>query len=93
MISPLSCLEVRLLSRGRVAPLEGSPDPEAHWQVIGSIPQGGQRMCFVRAELAGASWTALVQTEALEQEGLNLRVTLAQQSGEHVPPWGWHHYW
>jgi hypothetical protein len=86
-------LEVRLLESGRVAPLEGTPDPEARWQVLGSIPLGGHQMYFVRAELAGASWTALVQTEALEQEDLNLRVTLAQQSGEHVPPWGWHHYW
>jgi hypothetical protein len=87
------CLEVCLLSRGRVATLEGNPDPEARWQVLGSVPQAGERMYFVRAELAGASWTALVQTEALEEEGLNLCVTLAQQSGEHVPPWGWHHYW
>lgn len=92
MIGQIPYLEVRLLARGRVAPLEGTADPEACWQVLGSIPQDGQRMYFVRAELAGASWTALVQTEALEQEGLNLRVTLAQQSGEHIPVWGWHHY-
>lgn len=73
--------------------MEGGPDPEARWQVLGSIPQGGQRMYFVRADLAGASWTALVDTEELEQETLNVRVTLAQQSGERVPRWGWHHYW
>jgi hypothetical protein len=93
MISQTSHLEVRLLASGRVAPLEGTPDPEACWQVLGSIPQSGQRMYFVRAELAGTSWTALVQTEDLEKESLNLRVTLAQQSGEQAPPWGWHHYW
>ena len=93
MINSLSCLEVRLLSRGRVAPLEGIPDPEARWYVLGSFPQGGQLMDFVRAELAGTSWTALVPTEELAKDSLDLRVTLAQQSGEHVPPWGWHHYW
>jgi len=93
MIRQIPHLEVCLLARGRIAPMEGTPDPEARWQVLGSIPQGGQRLYFVRAELAGASWKALVQTEELEQEGLNLRVTLAQQSGEHVPRWGWHHYW
>jgi len=93
MIGQASHLEVRLLAHGRVVPVEGTADPEACWHVLGSVPQAGQRMCFVRAELAGTSWTALVQTEDLEQEGLNLRVTLAQQSGEHVRPWGSHHYW
>jgi hypothetical protein len=37
-------------------------------------------------------WTTLVTTEELEHESLNLRVTLAQQSGERPPHWGWHHY-
>jgi len=92
MISRNPQLEVRLLTRGRVALLEDSPDPEARWQVLGSVPQGGQRMCFVRADVAGGSWTVLVNTEDLEQEALNLRVTMAQQSGEQVPLRGWLHF-
>ena len=92
MTSQTPLLEVRLLSRGRVAPLEGTPDPEARWQVLGSIPQDGHQMCFVRAELAGSSWTALVNTESLQQEALNLRVTLAQQSGAPIPLRGWLHF-
>ncbi len=66
MSSPASQLEVRLLSRGRVAPLEGNPDPDARWLVLGSVSQAGKQMGFVRAELAGASWIALVNTDELE---------------------------
>jgi hypothetical protein len=52
-------LQASQLPNGRLVVPGAAPDPEATWQALGCTPQAG---CFVRAEVAGASWTARVES-------------------------------
>ena len=80
-------LQVRLLPDGHLAPLGLDPDPAATWRVLGCTPYEG---CFVRAEVAGASWTARVQRGLLERHDSEVLVTLARQSDPPQEPLlGW----
>ena len=80
-------LEARLLPDGHLAPLESAPDPDATWQILGCTPHEG---CFVRAELAGASWTTRVARTWLERQHREVVVTLERQSDPHQEPLiGW----
>jgi hypothetical protein len=79
-------LQARLFPNGRLLvhganAVGADPDPEATWQILGCTPQEG---CFVRAEVAGATWTARVQSTWLERPESDELVTLARQSS--VPP-------
>ena len=85
-----SQLSARLLPDGHVVIPGTTPDPVATWQVLGSIQQDGVKMCFVRAELAGVSWTTLIPAAALERPERGVLVTLARQNGpRHEPLRGW----
>lgn len=70
-------LQARLLPNGRVVVRGSDPDPDATWQILGCTPHEG---CFVRAELAGASWTTRIQRACLERQDTDVLVTLAQQT-------------
>jgi len=83
---------VLLLADGRVMMPEGDFLPgagEATWEVLGRVRRGGEAMAFVRAEMAGVTWTALVESPALEADGGEMVVTLARQSEPHPPLSGW----
>ena len=80
-------LQVRLLPNGRVVVHGADPDPEATWQVLGYTPHEG---CFVRAEVAGASWTTRVRSAWLERPDRDGLVTLVRQSSAPQEPLlGW----
>jgi hypothetical protein len=85
-------LQARLLANGRVVvqggdPDGADPDPDATWQILGCTPHEG---CFVRAEVAGASWTTRVRSTWLERQNGNLLATLARQSSAPQEPLlGW----
>jgi hypothetical protein len=83
-------LVVRLLPDGRVAVPGSAPEADAVWQLLGYTHHAGARMGFVRAELAGASWTALVEPAWLERPKREARVTLARQGdAQREPLVGW----
>ena len=80
-------LQARLLPNGRLVVHGAEPDPEASWQILGSTPQEG---CVVRAEVAGASWTARVPSTWLEQRDRDRLVTLKRLSDpQREPLRGW----
>lgn len=80
-------LEARLLPDGHLAPLGSTPDPDATWQILGCTPHEG---CFVRAELAGASWMTRVGRTWLERQHREVVVTLERQSDpSREPLLGW----
>ena len=74
-------LQARLFPNGRLVVHGADPDPEATWQILGCTPQEG---CFIRAEVAGATWTARVRSTWLERPEWDELVTLVRQSS--APP-------
>ena len=85
-------LRVVLLPDGRLAMPETSADPllgEGRWETLGGVRHDGERMTFVRAELANVSWAALVRSDQLEPETGGALVTLRRQSHPHPPLSGW----
>jgi hypothetical protein len=86
-MSNAGSLQARLLPNGRVVVHGSDPDSDATWQILGCTPHEG---CFVRAELAGASWTTRVQSTWLERQDREMLVTLARQSDvPQEPLLGW----
>ena len=82
-----AALEARLLPNGRVVVHGADPDPEATWQLLGCTPQAG---CFVRAEVAGVSWTTRVESAWLERPDRDGLVTVKRQSdSQREPLRGW----
>jgi hypothetical protein len=88
-----SHLRVRLLADGRIGlPVRGGADalPEATWEMLGTVQQGGHRMGFVRAEISGASWVTWVRSDRLDQRDREPLVTLERQTIESSSPLaGW----
>ena len=85
-------MQVFLLPDGRVAIRSADADPVAPgatWENLGSVRQVGQRMAFVRAEIAGESWASLVSGEWLDQDRTSPLVTLTRQTQPHPPLTGW----
>jgi hypothetical protein len=62
MMTQTETLPVLLLPGGRVVPIGGVADPAARWQVLGQTRDGNVPSSFVRAEIAGGCWAALVPT-------------------------------
>ena len=88
--SDATTLDACLRPDGQVALLGSDSDPAAAWQVVGCAPVEGTSMCFVRAELAGASWTTLIRAEGLPHDDTSRRVTVARQAALHQEPLtGW----
>jgi hypothetical protein len=88
----LTQIRVLLLADGRVVTPEGSFVPgagEGTWEVLGQVRRGGEAMAFVRAEMAGVTWAALVENPALEAGDRRPIVTLVRQSEPHPPLSGW----
>jgi hypothetical protein len=88
----LTQIRVLLLADGRVVPPEGSFVPgagEGTWEVLGQVRRGGEAMAFVRAEMAGVTWAALVESPELEAGDRSPIVTLRRQSEPHPPLSGW----
>lgn len=80
-------LEARLLPDGYVALPGADPDPAATWQILGCTPHEG---CFVRADVAGASWVTRIEPARLARPDRDVRVTLERQSDPHREPLlGW----
>lgn len=88
-----SHLRVRLLADGRISiPVRGTAPalPEATWEMLGTIQQGGHRMGFVRAEIGGVSWVTWVRSDWLGQHDREPLVTLERQTIESQSPLaGW----
>ncbi|HEX2282224.1 MAG TPA: hypothetical protein VHG52_10750 [Thermomicrobiales bacterium] len=87
-----SQIRVLLLSEGRVVLPEGGTVPGAHeatWEILGRVRRDGESMAFVRAEMAGETWTALVRSPGLEAVDGSPVVTLTRQSEPHPPLSGW----
>ena len=85
-------IRVVLLADGRVMMPEGGFVPgagEGTWEVLGRVRRGSEAMAFVRAEMAGVTWTALVESPALEAGDRRPIVTLTRQSEPHPPLSGW----
>jgi hypothetical protein len=85
-------IRVLLLADGRVMMPEGDVAPgasEATWEVLGRIRHDGEPMAFVRAEMAGVTWAALVRSPGLEAVDGRPVVTLTRQSEPHPPLSGW----
>ena len=85
-------IRVLLLADGRVATPEGNLLPgvgEGTWEVLGQIRRGSEAMAFVRAEMAGVTWAALVESPELEAGDGRPIVTLRRQSEPHPPLSGW----
>ena len=83
VMSPLReviALEVLLLPRGRVALPGADPDSKATWELLGRTWEADTALGFVRIELAGASWAALVPEERLARNERGVRVTVRRQS-------------
>lgn len=70
-------LVAHLLPDGHLAIPGADPDSDATWRILGCTPHEG---CFVRAEVAGASWTTRVEKAWLERQRRDVLVTLARQS-------------
>jgi hypothetical protein len=82
-----AALEAHLLPDGRVVVHGADPDPEATWQLLGCTPHEG---CFVRAVVAGASWTTRVRSTRLERPDRAMLVTFTRQSDPPPEPLrGW----
>ncbi len=80
-------LVAHLLPNGHVAISGGDPDPEATWQILGCTPHEG---CFIRAEMAGASWVARIQPTWLARQDREVPVTLERQGDPpREPLLGW----
>jgi hypothetical protein len=76
-------LLVALLTGGRLRILGGAVDPhdaDARWQSLGWVWQDGQRMVFVRAEIAGESWSSLVCDDRLDPRDPGSPITLTRQT-------------
>jgi hypothetical protein len=90
-------VQVRLLGDGRIdlgSTGSYALQRDATWETLGTIHQGGQRMVFVRADIAGESWGALVKSEWLDQVAGTPLVTLARQSvPSQAPLRGWNHFY
>jgi hypothetical protein len=85
-------IRVLLLADGHVRVPEGELLPgvaEATWEVLGQIRLDGEPMAFVRADMAGVTWTALVRSPGLETDNGSPVVTLTRQSEPHPPLSGW----
>lgn len=93
VMSPLReaiALEVLLLPRGRVALPGADPDSKATWELLGRTWEADTALGFVRIELAGASWAALVPEERLARNERGVRVTVRRQSSlPQEPLVGW----
>jgi hypothetical protein len=77
-------LLVTLHADGRIEFLDAeitSQNAGASWRSLGWVWEGGRRMVFVRAEIAGESWTSLVQSETLDLGLEKSVVTLIRQTG------------
>jgi hypothetical protein len=86
-------VRVRLLPDGRIA-LPGAGKTGAakdgRWHILGSVRQDGRRMAFVRAEIGGESWAALIELERLRSDAANPLVRLKRQSSSGSQPLtGW----
>ena len=85
-------IRVLLLADGHVRVPEGELLPgvaEATWEVLGQIRHDGEPMAFVRAEMAGVTWAALVPSPGIETDNRRPVVTLTRQSEPHPPLSGW----
>jgi hypothetical protein len=80
-------LVAQLRPDGHVAISGDDPDPDATWKILGCTPHEG---CFVRAEVAGPSWTARIERTWLKQQPRDVVVTLERQSDpRQAPLLGW----
>jgi CheY-like chemotaxis protein len=79
-----------LFSDGRVVVYDNPLTQLANWRLLGRIRQDGELLSFLRIDVAGDSWTALVPSTSLEQEPMPLCVSLLRRSGsEREPLSGW----
>jgi hypothetical protein len=87
-------IRVLLLADGRVIMPEGGFMPgagegEGTWEVLGKVRRGGEAMAFVRGEMAGVTWAALVESPELGAGDRRPIVTLTRQGEPHPPLSGW----
>jgi hypothetical protein len=86
-------LRVRLRPDGQVASETAVLDPLGAWRVLGCTRHNGVSVAFVRAEIAGACWVALVPTAHLEPGRRGPLVTLERQGQPGQDPLvGWAHF-
>jgi hypothetical protein len=79
-----------LFSDGRAVVYDNPLTQLANWRLLGRIRQDGELLSFLRIDVAGDSWTALVPSTSLEQEPMPLCVSLLRRSGsEREPLSGW----
>jgi hypothetical protein len=90
-MTPAEQLPVLLQPGGRAVPLAAVTDPAAHWHVLGQTRDGSVPSSFVRAEIAGGCWVALVPTVWLAQPGTVVSLT-RQTLPEPALLTGWAHF-
>ena len=84
-------LQVLLQPDGRVLTSLAVDDPAARWQVVGWTREAGTAVSFIRAEIAGASWAAIIPSTALaaSEQGAVVVVLSRQTPDDQVPLSGW----
>lgn len=84
-------LQVLLKPDGRVLTSLPVDDPAARWQVVGWTREAGAAVSFIRAEIAGASWAAIIPSTALAApaQGAVVVVLSRQTPADQVPLSGW----
>jgi hypothetical protein len=86
-------LRVRLRPDGQVASETSVLDLLCAWRVVGCTRHNGVSVAFVRAEIAGACWVALVPTAHLEPVGQGPLVTVERQGQPGQDPLvAWAHF-